>query len=143
MRLQLNPDAPTHLEAIADLRRLVSGAPELKRVFSDWLTALLADRPDLAESGAIDLQETEMGIRENIERWQKEAIAKGRVEGRMEGRVEGEALMLQRLLAKRFGPLPSAIVERIASASREQIETWFDRVFDARSIDEVFADSAA
>ena len=124
MRLELNPDAPTHLEAIADLRRLVSGAPELKRVFSDWLTALLADRPDLADSGAIDLQETDMGIRENIERWQKEAIAKGRmeglVEGRVEGRVEGEALMLQRLLAKRFGPLPLSNVSPRPPRSRSR-----------------------
>ena len=63
-----------------------------------------------------------MGVRENIERWLKEAIAKGRmegqvegqVEGRVEGRQEGEALLLQRQFTKRFGPLPSAIIERNA-----------------------------
>lgn len=30
--------------------------------------------------------------------------------------------------------------ERVASASREQIETWSDRVFDTRSVDEVLTD---
>jgi hypothetical protein len=144
MRLELNPDKQTHIEAMADLRRLLSGAPELKRVFSAWLNTFVADRPDLAESGALDLQENEMGIRENLERWQKEAIAQGVQQGMQQGMEQGvqqgEALLLQRLLAKRFGPLPSAIIERLASASREQIETWGDRVIDAESIEDVFAD---
>lgn len=77
-----------------------------------------------------------MGLRENFERWEKEAIAKGMEQGVQ----RGEALLLQRQLAKRFGPLPSAIIERLASASRGQVEIWADRVLDAGSIDEVFAD---
>ena len=43
-------------------------------------------------------------------------------------------------VAQHVGPLPLVIIERIASASSEQIEIWFALVFDARSIDEVFAD---
>jgi hypothetical protein len=59
-------------------------------------------------------------------------------EGRQQGRQEGETLLLQRLLVRRFGPLPAGVVARIAAASLEEIETWGDRVLDARTLDEVF-----
>jgi hypothetical protein len=55
-----------------------------------------------------------------------------------EGRLEGETLLLQRQLARRFGPLPTAVIARIAAASVPEIETWGDRVLDATSLDEVF-----
>jgi hypothetical protein len=55
-----------------------------------------------------------------------------------EGRQEGETLLLQRLLTRRFGPLPSSVVARIAAGSVPEIETWGDRVLDAKSLDEVF-----
>ena len=59
-------------------------------------------------------------------------------EWRQEGRLEGKTLLLQRLLARRFGPLPTAVIARIAAATVEEIETWGDRVLDASSLDEVF-----
>jgi hypothetical protein len=46
--------------------------------------------------------------------------------------------LLQRLLARRFGPLPGSLIARIAAASVPEIETWGDRVLDAKSLDEVF-----
>jgi hypothetical protein len=79
-----------------------------------------------------------MGLRETLRQWEKEFLAQGRLEGRQEGRQEGEALLLQRLLARRFGPLPAAIVERIAAASCADLERWGERVLDAASLDEVF-----
>ena len=51
---------------------------------------------------------------------------------------EGETLVLQRLLARRFGPLPSEVIARISGAAVEEIDLWVDRVLDARSLDEVF-----
>ncbi|MDN5843968.1 MAG: DUF4351 domain-containing protein [Alcaligenaceae bacterium] len=44
---------------------------------------------------------------------------------------------LQRLLAKRFGPLPSDAVQIISSASAEQVDAWLDRLLDAHSLDDV------
>jgi len=60
-------------------------------------------------------------------------------QGVRQGRQEGEAFALQRLLAKRFGAVPPEMAFRIATASREEIETWLDRVLDARSLEDVFA----
>ena len=39
---------------------------------------------------------------------------------------EGEALALQRLLARRFGAIPPAVTAQIGTASKVQIEAWFD-----------------
>ena len=49
-----------------------------------------------------------------------------------------EALLLQRLLVRRFGPLPNDRVIQISSATKEQLEHWSDRVLDADSLDDVF-----
>lgn len=50
----------------------------------------------------------------------------------------GEAKLLQRLLVRRFGPLPHHIVEKLGEASTVQIEEWGDRVLDAPSLDAIF-----
>ena len=50
---------------------------------------------------------------------------------------EGETLVLQRLLARRFGPLPSEVITRISGASIEEVEIWCDRLLDATSLVEV------
>ncbi len=44
------------------------------------------------------------------------------------GRLEGEALLLQRMLTRRFGPLPEWVQTRLHSASSEELETWAERV---------------
>jgi hypothetical protein len=138
MRLERNQDDKTYAEALAGLGRLVAGAPELKRVFSQWLEALFANRPDVVGSGALELQETEMGIVENFDRWKKEYLAQGRQEGLQAGRQELVSL-LQAQLAARFGPLPPEIVERIAAGTPEQVSNWGLRMLAARSLEDVFA----
>jgi hypothetical protein len=59
--------------------------------------------------------------------------------GMEKGIEKGEALILQRQLARRFGVLPNQTLETIAAASAGQIENWCDRVLDAQSLNEVFA----
>uniref|UniRef100_UPI0034226C13 DUF4351 domain-containing protein n=1 Tax=Ferrovum sp. TaxID=2609467 RepID=UPI0034226C13 len=51
---------------------------------------------------------------------------------------QGEALALQKLLTKRFGVIPPDILARIASASQEQVEAWFDVAIEASGYAEVF-----
>ncbi len=77
-----------------------------------------------------------MTLAEKFDQWAGQFKREGRQEGRQEGRLEGETLLLQRLLVRRFGPLPAGLVARIAAATVEEIETWGDRVLEARTLDE-------
>jgi hypothetical protein len=60
----------------------------------------------------------------------------------MEGRMEGRSAVLLRQLTKRFGPdIPgSEVQERLRTAEPEQIDLWAERILDAKTLDEVFAE---
>ena len=62
----------------------------------------------------------------------------GRLEGRVEGKLEGKRDTLTRLLARRFGSLPSWVDERLQTASIEQLDHWFDRALDAALLTDIF-----
>jgi predicted transposase/invertase (TIGR01784 family) len=62
-------------------------------------------------------------------------------QGRREGRREGECAVLLRQLRRRFGnAVDTAIEQRIATASIEQIDTWTERVLSAATLTELLAD---
>ena len=71
----------------------------------------------------------------------EKGMQQGMQQGIVQGVQQGEALALQRLLGKRFGILPADIVARIASASRQEVEGWFDQAIDASRIDDIFGDA--
>jgi len=60
-----------------------------------------------------------------------------------EGMQKGEANTLARQLERRFGAVPDAVRERVATASLEQLDTWLDAVIDAESLDEVFGSAGS
>jgi hypothetical protein len=71
---------------------------------------------------------------DRFDAWAREYEQKGLEKG-----IEkGEALLLQRLLARRFGPLPSDVTARLGAATTEQLERWCDHVLDAASLEDVF-----
>ncbi len=74
-----------------------------------------------------------------VEWWQKEARRKGRQEGRQEGRREGEASLLKRQLRRRFENLPNWLDQRLEQASHQDLETWADRVLDAKRLEDVIS----
>ena len=43
---------------------------------------------------------------------------------------------------RRFGPLPAELAMRVQQASREQLMLWGDRLLDAASLEQVFAEPA-
>ena len=47
-------------------------------------------------------------------------------------------IVLERLLTRRFGPLPESLQVRLRSATTEQLEHWADQVLDAATIEDVF-----
>jgi len=51
-----------------------------------------------------------------------------------EGEAEGEARGLKRMLTRRFGALPDWAIQRINSASLEQLDAWVDGFLDAESV---------
>ena len=63
----------------------------------------------------------------------------GLLEGEARGEAKGEAKLLLRILPRRFGPLSHEITDRIHGADPNTIESWADRVLDAKSLDDVFS----
>ena len=67
--------------------------------------------------------------------WTRQNMAKGEAKGEVKGRVS----VLEALIQEKFGTLPDAIRERIASASTEQALEWARRILMAKTLDEVFS----
>jgi hypothetical protein len=47
---------------------------------------------------------------------------------------------LRQMLIKRFGPLSPRLDKRIGRAGMDDLDRWFDRLFDAKTVREIFAD---
>lgn len=122
------------LQLIDLLNDWLEGNPELKRTFAIWIHAVLLrqSKHPLALPKVRDLKELKMTLAERFDTWAQEHEQRG-IE-------KGEALLLQRLLTRRFGALPNEIIVQIAGATSAQLERWGDRVLDARSLDEVFTE---
>ena len=58
--------------------------------------------------------------------------------GKQEGKQEGEVLFLKKLLTKRFGSLPDAVIAKLERADTAQLELWGERMLDAKALGEVF-----
>jgi hypothetical protein len=52
------------------------------------------------------------------------------------GRAEGRAALLQRLLARRFGPLTADAVERLSAATIDELDAMGERLLTAQSLEE-------
>lgn len=55
-----------------------------------------------------------------------------------EGLREGEALLLLRLLCRRFGELPAWVQLRLQQAPSEQLERWGERLLEVDTIEALF-----
>ncbi|HLA36106.1 MAG TPA: DUF4351 domain-containing protein [Rhodocyclaceae bacterium] len=80
----------------------------------------------------------QIGIEKGLQQGLLQGLQQGVQQGVQQGLQQGEALALRRLLAKRFGALPDELAARIAAASLDQVETWFDRAIEAPSLHAVF-----
>ena len=138
------------IELIGLLNDWLEDRPDLKRVFAIWIRATLKRKKNYAIvlPEVDDLQEIKVMFGDRLEIWAEglKAVAKtegeqvGVQKGRQEGKQEGEMLILQRLLAKRFGAIPADKISLISNASVEDIERWADRVFDAEQLSDIFND---
>ena len=140
-----HPENEQALLGLIDLvNDMLDGKPELKRTFAIWIRALLLrqSRHTLALPKVRDLKELKMTLAERFDQWaqkyEQKGIEQGIEQGIERGIEKGEALVLQKLLTKRFGTLPRELVIAISAASAAQIDVWVDRVLDAASLEEVF-----
>ena len=76
-----------------------------------------------------------------LEQGAERGFARGLAAGEAKGLAAGKADDLTRLLSRRFGVLPRGIRERIAAASLDTLDRWFDDAIDAESLEAVFGSS--
>ncbi len=62
----------------------------------------------------------------------------GLEQGMEQGLQWGEAALLLKLVARRFGAPDDSIIERVNSASPEQLELWADNLFEVETLAELF-----
>jgi hypothetical protein len=65
-------------------------------------------------------------------------MKRGLKQGLEQGRKAGAAALLERLLTRRFGPLPRTVQRKLANASEEQLAAWSDALQDAQSLKQIF-----
>ncbi len=56
------------------------------------------------------------------------------------GRAVGKTEALLRMLRRRFHAVPSELKARVRTAHDAQLDEWFDRILDAKTLTDVFAD---
>ena len=57
------------------------------------------------------------------------------------GEQRGETNVIERLLAKRFGPLSAETRDRLKAAPLEQLDQWAENLLDAATVEEVFQEN--
>ena len=76
-------------------------------------------------------------IREGEARGKAEGEARGKAEGEARGKAETARRMTQRFLVKRFGTLPTALLERIEQADADWCDNLLDRAEAASNLSEL------
>ncbi|NHZ33816.1 Rpn family recombination-promoting nuclease/putative transposase [Massilia rubra] len=84
-------------------------------------------------------------IEKTMEKIREESKKEGQKEGKEEGQIEGQLItlrnMLGALLRKRFGDLPTPAAQRIAEATKDELEQWFERGLNGPNLALVFGDA--
>jgi len=117
---------------------------ELRRAFKEWFNRILLPRrmPDTEFGKVHDLTEIQTMLAERVKdwtrNWREEGFQAGIEKGIEKGIDQGEATVLARQLVRRFGPLPAWAEDRLQSASRDQMEIWAERIFDAENLEQFF-----
>jgi len=139
VRGKSDDEALAAIERVAHLSRQLlaeSGKDAFVRLLS-WLHHAVQDdterlRPIFVEAAGSIAEELMTTAADRL-------IREGRDRGRAEGRAEGRCELVQRQLARRFGPLGAAHEATLRAASPEDLERWALRLLDAATIDQVFA----
>ncbi len=81
------------------------------------------------------------GAKKGHDEGRKKGHDEGRKKGLDEGLKKGRGEMLLRQLRRKFGEVSANAAERVSAAGIDQLDEWGERVLDAESLDEVFAEA--
>lgn len=126
----------------------------LRRDFTEWFRRRLPQWfPGETFPEMHDLQEAYEMINNRFEEWKErqrlvgveqgmaqgmeQGMEQGEERGEERGRLEGERTVILHQIQRRFGAVPATVRLRLQSASRDELETWADRVLDAGSLDDL------
>lgn len=134
-----NPASPTRRDAKFRLaRRLYERGYSRREVlelfrFIDWVMTLTPDLEAEFETAIIQYEEErQMDYITSIERRGRKS---GFTEGREQGLEEGLERSIMRILQQRFGRVPEALAEQLASLPAATLETLIDEAITAESLD--------
>ena len=68
----------------------------------------------------------------------QQGVQQGIRQGVRQGRIAGQRAILERFLLRRFGTLPPAVLERLDTASADDLDAWAEGVLDAPTLEDVF-----
>jgi predicted transposase/invertase (TIGR01784 family) len=126
-----------------DVAREVMRAPHGLEALAQVMRYILEVNEHVEPEDLQRLLERELGpeAKDAIMTAGQRLIEQGRQQGIQQGIQQGAQGMLLRLLRQRFGDAVSPqVVQRVATASLEQIEVWAERVLSAATLAEVIAD---
>ena len=126
-----------HLAAVLDDPN--SGLDELVAVLK-YLSMVNPQviREDFVEATRDLGQETESIVMTLAQQWYEEGRVEGEAKGRVEGEAKGRAELLLKQLRLRFGSFPAPVVDRVRTASIDDLDRWGERILEAASLDELF-----
>jgi hypothetical protein len=64
----------------------------------------------------------------------------GELKGELKGKLKGESTLLERQIVKRFGPVTESTLNRLRTATSDQLENWAESILDAHTLADVFGD---
>ena len=79
-----------------------------------------------------------MNMKRVFENYKKQCRAEGRSEGLSEGIFEGQLKILASQIRKKFGQLQADILQKLNTATEEQLKLWSENILDAKTLPEVF-----
>ena len=108
----------------------------LRRAFISWIRRVVAPSKgvELEPQDIEDFAEVQIMLATRIKQWEQE-IRKQEFE---KGILSGEAKLLHRQLQLRFGALPTWAEEKLAHATRAELDLWGAKILSAVTLDEVF-----
>ena len=75
---------------------------------------------------------------EGVQQGIQQGVQQGIRQGVRQGRIAGRRAILERQLLRRFGTLPPAVLERLDTASADDLDAWAEGVLDAPTLEDVF-----